>query len=96
MLGTDDSGKARAGYCGTVRVERRQNTTPRPMTPFKNIAAGYFHCVAVASDGSVYTWGANEGGQFGHGNDHDIYSVPTRVDHLEDAKSSSAGKSSCC
>lgn len=59
----------------------------------RSIAAGYFHCVAVASDGSVYTWGANEGGQCGHGNDHDIYSVPTRVEHLEDAKSSSAGKS---
>lgn len=32
------------------------------------IAAGYYHSIALASDGTVYTWGDNTYGQLGNGN----------------------------
>lgn len=42
------------------------------------IAAGVNHTVALASDGTVYTWGLNGAGQLGNGNFND-YNVPVAV-----------------
>ena len=39
------------------------------------------HCVAIAEDGRVFTWGRNENGQLGHG-DKDDRAAPTEVKGL--------------
>lgn len=51
------------------------------------------HCMAIAEDGRVFTWGRNETGQLGHG-DLGNRSAPTVVKALEGVKvvSGSCGK----
>ena len=47
---------------------------------FKSVAVGREHVVALAQNGSVWTWGANDSGQLGHGQLHPgNKSVPTLV-----------------
>ncbi len=44
----------------------------------KAVAAGESHCVVLADDGKVYTWGDNSYGQLGNGNNTDS-NVPVEV-----------------
>jgi len=45
-----------------------------------SIAAGSYHSLAVATDGTVYAWGYNANGQLGAGGaDTNAHSVPTQV-----------------
>lgn len=46
-------------------------TTCPPLTGVTAIAAGAFHTAALKSDGTVFTWGSNGGGQLGNGNEAD-------------------------
>ena len=46
------------------------NLLPAPVTPpagvrFTLVSAGGYHSMAIGSDGNVYTWGNNDGGQLG-------------------------------
>ena len=52
------------------------------------------HCVVVAEDGRVFTWGRNETGQLGHGDTADR-AAPTEVKALQGIKvvGGSCGKS---
>lgn len=34
----------------------------------KAIASGSSHCLALTTNGNVYSWGNGEGGRLGHGN----------------------------
>lgn len=43
------------------------------------IAAGAFHGLALASDGTVYTWGLNDYGQLGNGNTGTNSNIPVAV-----------------
>ncbi|NLT50021.1 MAG: T9SS type A sorting domain-containing protein [Ignavibacteria bacterium] len=45
----------------------------------KAVASGEYHSIALASDGTVYTWGSNYYGQLGNGNNEDS-NVPVAVD----------------
>ncbi len=40
-------------------VKQLETASGNPVT-VRQVAAGYFHCLALAVDGSVYCWGANE------------------------------------
>lgn len=51
------------------------------------VAAGTSHSAAVTEDGAVWTWGLNDEGQLGQG-DQDIYETPTRVERCESLKRS--------
>ena len=44
------------------------------------IAAAESHSIALASNGTVYTWGSNSSGQLGNGNNTESY-VPVLIDH---------------
>jgi alpha-tubulin suppressor-like RCC1 family protein len=37
---------------------------------WKSVSAGYSHTVALKSNGTLWTWGGNEGGQLGDGTVH--------------------------
>ena len=42
------------------------------------IAGGYFHTIALKSDGTVWAWGFNENGELGNGT-HTGSNLPVRV-----------------
>ena len=46
---------------------------PRPVEgirgPARSVSAGFYHTVAVAASGSVFTWGDGRDGKLGHGDD---------------------------
>ncbi len=48
-----------------------------------DISAGYWHSIAVASDGTIYTWGKGEEGSLCYGKNADTY-IPVRVPIVRD------------
>ena len=67
----------------------RDSYVPTPLDsldniPIAQVAAGNNHSIALARDGSVYTWGRNDAGQLGFADTYiDIYSMeeyPRRID----------------
>jgi alpha-tubulin suppressor-like RCC1 family protein len=90
-LALDANGDVWAWGSNTVRQLGDGTDTPKRLTPVKlarpadlaaganfiAIAAGNYHSLALASDGSVYAWGLNESRQATGGDKH--CRVPTRV-----------------
>lgn len=70
-----------------VRVARPKDLAPGAR--FIAIAAGNYHSLALASDGSVYAWGLNESGQAAGFDKH--CGVPTRVWRTQDITAIRAG-----
>ncbi len=76
--------------------------TPAPvsqasgLTEIKEIATGWDHMVALAGDGSVWTWGDNSGGQLGNGTQgaNAYSSLPVQVKGLSNVAHVSAGDGS--
>jgi alpha-tubulin suppressor-like RCC1 family protein len=58
----------------------------------RSVAAGYNHSLALGCDGRVYSWGVNEYGQLGHG-DQLARPLPALVDGLEGVRSVEAALS---
>ena len=54
-----------------------------PFGHFSAVAAGYYHSLALRSDGRVLAWGRNEAGELGDGTTTDRH-VPTLVPDLTD------------
>jgi alpha-tubulin suppressor-like RCC1 family protein len=54
------------------------------------VAAGDYHSMALAADGSVYTWGGNASGQLGDGTTKDRHQM-ARVDSLSNIRAIAAG-----
>jgi parallel beta-helix repeat protein len=42
-----------------------------------SISAGYWHCIAIDSNGTIWTWGLGEEGQLGRGNQN--FTTPQRI-----------------
>ncbi|XP_071484586.1 alsin-like [Diadema antillarum] len=62
-------GKGTMGQLGQGDTLDRHQPCPIKQLSSKNIirlVAGASHCVAIASNGQVYTWGCNSDGQLGH------------------------------
>jgi len=59
----------------------------------KAVITGSFYSLALKSDGSVWAWGSNDGGQHGDGTIGDIKSTPTYtgLDHVEEISAGSLG-----
>ena len=57
---------------------------------FSTVAAGGAHSMALATDGSIYTWGKNFDGQLGHGNNDDLL-IPTSVSSVISFSAIAAG-----
>lgn len=79
-----DNGEGQLGNGGT---SGRTDTPTRVVGPggtghltgIVAVAAGYFHSLALGSDGSVWAWGDGNSGQLGHGQFASLSSVPVRV-----------------
>lgn len=54
------------------------------------LAAGRFHALALAADGTVFAWGENDNGQLGLGHAEPVF-VPTRIPGLSGVATVSAG-----
>lgn len=54
------------------------------------IAAGHYHSLAVKSDGTVWSWGSNENGQLGTGNNDESF-IPLQVPGLNNIVAVAAG-----
>jgi alpha-tubulin suppressor-like RCC1 family protein len=65
--GLDHPAPVQVLQCSTVNGI----TTCPPLTGVTAIAAGAFHTVALKSNGTVFTWGSNGGGQLGSGTSDD-------------------------
>ncbi len=64
------------------------NTNPLNVNGLSNvtsISAGYNASIALTSDGKVWTWGLNEDGGLGQGNNLDL-AVPTLVESIENGQ----------
>ena len=66
--GYGNSGRLGLGYSDTV-------TTPRLLESIKHINikkvsvhSGGRHCLALSSEGEVFSWGEGDDGKLGHGN----------------------------
>jgi hypothetical protein len=74
-------GDNQVGQLGLGYADTASHPTPE-MVPGLNgvtaIAAGYWHSLALKSDGTVWAWGRNLDGQLGNGNTADQYS-PVQV-----------------
>lgn len=56
-----------------------------------SLCVSNYHCAAVTSNGDVYTWGGNSGGELGLG-DTTTRTVPTKVTGLTGAKQVTTGR----
>eukprot|EP00249_Psilotum_nudum_P015111 c25173_g1_i1 orf=392-1846(-) len=91
VWGSDESGQTAHGSTLQVRrclrvpkrVAANLFSTPRGARTVRllDIACGLQHTAAVASDGSLFTWGSNEYGQLGDGTENDCRE-PKRVKSL--------------
>jgi alpha-tubulin suppressor-like RCC1 family protein len=86
--------KKKLGFRPRMKAAADEIGTPRELPGLANVtavAAGYLYSVVLKSDGSVWTFGANVGGQLGYEVPPDPFSVvghtaqPTRVPDIADA-----------
>ncbi|OZG49232.1 InlB B-repeat-containing protein [Bombiscardovia coagulans] len=75
QLGNGNSG---VGSYQTTPVEVAQGALPAG-EHFTQVSAGYWHTLALASNGKAYSWGSNGSGQAGDGNRAPYVSQPIEV-----------------
>ena len=61
------------------------------LTSITDVAAGSGHCLALAADGSVWSWGANTHGQTGLGSTEIAITVPQKIAGLANITQIAAG-----
>jgi alpha-tubulin suppressor-like RCC1 family protein len=74
-----------------------ENPQPKPMqvqgvTGVTGVAAGAYHSVALAADGTIWAWGINDAGELGDGTDKSR-ARPTQIPRLMSSGSLSVGSS---
>lgn len=60
------NGKSALASFETAPVAVKQGALPEGVS-FTQVSAGFFHSIALGSDGQIYTWGYNRYGQLGNG-----------------------------
>lgn len=85
-------GRNNYGQMGTGRKSFSATTVPTKVgdkNNWLNISSGYYYCLAVNTNGELYSWGQNNYGQLGLGNDQ-LQESPRKVNVIG-VKSISAG-----
>ena len=72
-LGHDDNGLDHSSPAKIMSLSRVRS---------QQVAAGEFHSLVLAADGSVYSFGCGGGGRLGHGDDTDQYR-PLKISELD-------------
>ena len=83
--GLGNYGRLGTGFIGNQNcaVPVKDSTGNGVLTGIKSIGAGSFHSMAVANDGTVYTWGLNNFGQLGNNLEATSCLLPTSVVHTD-------------
>jgi hypothetical protein len=91
--GYGGDGQLGNGTMGVGGVTSDDSSVPVPsaMTNATAIAGGYFHSVALKSDGTVWTWGYNSSGELGNGTTVNS-SIPVQVSGLTGVTAIAAGR----
>lgn len=79
-------GVVTSDQCSSIGAQYKCSKTPVKVSSLGNvvaIASGVYHVLALRSDGTVWVWGRNNGGQLGDGSTTDS-SVPKPVPSLTD------------
>ncbi len=63
--GRDDHGQLGLGIGGLQENRPGKVTPPDGVNYFSMVSAGSYHCLALGSDGNLYSWGWNDYGQLG-------------------------------
>ncbi|MCL2639409.1 MAG: hypothetical protein FWD53_01040, partial [Phycisphaerales bacterium] len=63
---------------GLGTTQELYNTPQLVMNDVKTVAAGWNHSIAIGTNGTLYTWGGNAGGQLGTGDNADR-NTPTPI-----------------
>ncbi len=83
-----------------LRAEGAADVATAPASGYRlaltSVSAGRDHACALATDGAVWCWGANEAGQLGRGTLSTREAAPERVPGLTTATQVSAGDSHTC
>ena len=80
--GSNEDGELRFGDAFSDRKEVSDPTKVSiENVTWTQIACGRYHTVALSINGEVFTWGSNDYGQLGHGDQKDR-NVPTKVESL--------------
>jgi alpha-tubulin suppressor-like RCC1 family protein len=87
-FGSGVYGKLGHGGAGREVVPRLIEALNR--VAVKQVEAGYFHSMVLASEGLVWTWGDGDNGRLGHGNT-DNQNVPKRVGGLTNVTDIASG-----
>lgn len=72
------------GRPATNKMEAKTPTQINELTEIIQLAAGQDHVLALDMQGCIYTWGSNQYGQLGVGQDVQNFTKPTLLDVFED------------
>ena len=64
----------------------------QPLEGIVSVAAAYYYCLALHTDGTVYAWGWNFYGVLGMPADNDTHVTPVQIQGLSDVVAISAGR----
>nr|CCA15086.1 RCC1 and BTB domaincontaining protein putative [Albugo laibachii Nc14] len=80
-FGKNDHGQLGTGYTLDYHASPSLLAAPLDSLVVPSLACGYYHTIALAEHGSVYSFGRNDYGQLGHGHRHHL-SEPTLIKAL--------------
>ncbi|EFA79336.1 regulator of chromosome condensation domain-containing protein [Heterostelium album PN500] len=100
---TDDNQVYSCGSGDATGIDIENQDTPYLIEPtlieslndIVDIAAGYYHSLALNREGRCFVFGANYNGQFGNGNIDDGQSEPTMINALSDITIKSVYSGAC-
>ena len=81
LLGHTHSGVVAPGVGAPTLVSPLRRVAALQHVPLASVSAGLSHSLALAIDGSVYSWGCGKDGLLGHGDEASI-GMPRRIDSL--------------
>ncbi|XP_076467036.1 X-linked retinitis pigmentosa GTPase regulator-like isoform X2 [Babylonia areolata] len=74
------NGEGQLGVEGVADSNMPKHLDTLPVTPWKMLAAGCDHSMALTDDGRVFVWGGSSEGQLGLGEDESEVPVPKELD----------------
>lgn len=80
--GSSQYGQLGIGIDETIQSTNLNRNTPVQAgtdTNWQSVSCGWYHTAAIKTDGSLWSWGRNDGGEVGDGTMHTVRNVPVRI-----------------